>query len=67
MKLRIEYIDEDTGIRIVVKNVVDVVYYHNSDIHDEDEFEILTGHVFNGDDVELHLTRAFYKLAGELM
>ena len=67
MKLKLTYIDEETVMRIVVKNKRDEVYYHNSDIHDPKEFERLTGQVFNGDDIERNLIDAFYKLAGQLI
>jgi hypothetical protein len=66
MKLKIEHIDEDTGIKTVIKNKNDEVYYHNSDVHDEDEFENLTGQVFNGSEIERDLINEFYKLAGKL-
>ena len=66
MKLKLEHINEDTGIKVVVKNKGDEVYYHNSDIHDPREFEKLTGKVFRGDDIERELINAFYKLAGQL-
>ena len=66
MKLKLTYIDEETGVKVVVKNKGNEVYYHISDIHDPKEFERLTGQVFNGDDIERNLIDAFYKLAEQL-
>ena len=66
MKLKLEHIDEETGIKIIVKNKGDEVYFHNSDCHDPKEFEKLTGQVFNADDIERDLIDAFYRLAGQL-
>ena len=67
MKLKLEHINEETGVKVVVKNKDDEVYYHNSDIHDPKEFERLTGQVLNGDDIERDLINAFYTLAGQLI
>ena len=66
MKLRLEYIDEETGVKVIVKNKGDIVYYHTSDVHDPREFQSLTGLMFRGTDIERNLINAFYKLAGEL-
>lgn len=66
MQLKLEYINEETGVKVVVKNKGDEVYYHNSDVHDPKEFERLTARVFNGDDIERDLINEFYKLAGKL-
>ena len=34
MKLKFEFIDEDTGQRIVIKNKDNKFFFHNSDVHD---------------------------------
>lgn len=66
MKLKLKHIDEKKGIKIIVKNKGNEVYYHNSDIHDPKEFEKLTEQIFNNDDIERDLINTFYKLAGQL-
>lgn len=66
MKIKIEHINEETGVKVVVKNKGDEVYYHNSDIHDPKEFEKLSGQVFNGDNIERYLINKFYELANNL-
>lgn len=67
MKLRFEFIDEDTGQKIVIKNKDNKVFYHNSDVHDSKEFEELTGKIMQFDTVERELVNAFYKLAGDIL
>lgn len=66
MKLRIEFIDEDTGNKIVVKNKGTKVFYQNSDVHDSGEFQELTGKVMKLESNEREIINTFYKLAGVL-
>ncbi|MGB4985616.1 MAG: hypothetical protein WBO70_07575 [Erysipelotrichaceae bacterium] len=64
MILKIEFINEDTGNKFVVKNKGIVVMYHDSEIHDKSEYEALTGRVMILDPNEREVINAFYKLAG---
>lgn len=64
MKLKIEFIDENTGQKIVVKNKGTRVMYQNSEIHDAGEYEELTGKVLRLETNEREIVNAFYKLAG---
>jgi len=66
MKLKIEYIDENTGQKIVVKNKSDKVTYHNSDVHDAGEYEELTGKILSLPTFERTIINTFYTLAGEI-
>lgn len=66
MKLKIEFIDENTGQKIVVKNKGEKVFYQNSDIHDSREFEQLTGKVMKLESNEREIVNTFYKLAGSV-
>lgn len=63
MKLKIEFIDENTGQKIVVKNKGTKVMYHNSDVHDTGEYEELTGKVLKLESNEKEIVNTFYKLA----
>lgn len=66
MKLKIEYIDEDSGQKIVVKNKGTKVFLHNSDTHDSREYEELTGQVSKLEGAEKEIVDTFYKLAGAI-
>ena len=66
MKLKIQFIDETTGQKIIVKNKGSKVAYHDSEIHDEGEFETLTGQVNKLKGSEKLLIDTFYKLAGSI-
>ena len=66
MKLQLQYTDEDTGARIIVKNKGNEVFYHNSEVHDPKEFQCLTGRVFKLSDRERFLINSFYELAGKI-
>jgi hypothetical protein len=66
MKLKIEFIDENTGQKISVKNKGSKVVYHDSEIHDPGEFETLTGKVAKLEPREKEIVDAFYKLAGNI-
>lgn len=66
MKLKIEFIDEKTGQRIVVKNKGNKVMFHSSDIHDSGGFEELTGKVMSLEPQEKEIINTFYKLAGSI-
>jgi hypothetical protein len=66
MKLKIEYINENTGQKIVVKNKNNKVYYQNSEVHDSGEFEELTGKVLKLEPNEREIINTFYKLIGNL-
>ncbi|MCK9417708.1 hypothetical protein M0Q97_13780 [Candidatus Dojkabacteria bacterium] len=66
MKLKIEFIDENTGQKIVIKNKNSKVMYHNSDVHDSGEFEELTGKVMKFEPNEKELVNTSYKLAGSV-
>lgn len=66
MKLKIEFIDENTGQKIVVKNKETKVIYHNSDVHDAGEYEELTGRVLKLEPNEREIVNTFYKLAGSV-
>jgi hypothetical protein len=63
MKLKLTYINEETGVKFVIKNKGPLVYYQNSDVHDPKEFEPLTGQLFNGNQIERDLIETFYGLA----
>ena len=64
MKLKIEFIDENTGQKIVVKNKDTKVMYHNSEVHDPGEYEELSGRVMlNLEPIERKILNTFYKLA----
>lgn len=67
MKLKIEFIDEDTDRVFIVKNKHDAVFYHDSNIHDPSEFQKLTDSVkrFNKDQHEV--INMFYSLSSKLM
>ena len=67
MKLKFEFIDEDTGQKIVIKNKDNKVFYHNSDVHDSKEYEELTGKIVEFDTVEREMIDTFYKLAGNIL
>jgi len=43
MKLKIEYINEETSEKLILKNKGNNVFYNSSRIHDNNEFEKLTG------------------------
>lgn len=64
MKLKMEFINEDTGKKFVVKNKGTVVMYHDSEIHDKSEYEELTGRVMRLEPNEREVVNTFYKLAG---
>lgn len=63
MKLKIDYIDENTGQRFIIKNKHLRVYYHDSNVHDSNEFEELTGKVLKLDEPIRSLVSEFYKLS----
>ena len=65
-KLKFQYINEETGEKLVVKNIGSKVYYHSSQIHDPKEFEELSGKVLKLNKQERSIIDTFYKLAGEL-
>ena len=67
MKLRIEYIDEDSGEKIIVKNKGNKVLFHSSEIHVPMEFEDLTDRVFKFEPNEKKIIDAFYDLASNLI
>ena len=66
MKLKIEYINEETNEKLIVKNKRDKVFYHSSEEHNANEFEQLTGKVLRLGKEERNIIDVFYKLAGEL-
>ena len=66
MKLKFEFIDENTGQKIVVKNKDAKVMYHNSDVHDASEYEELTGKVLRLEPNEREIVNTFYKLASSV-
>ena len=66
MKLKIEFIDENSGQKIVVKNKDTKVMYHNSEVHDSGEYEELTGKVMRLNPNEREIVNTFYKLAGSV-
>jgi len=66
MKLKFEFIDENTGQKIVVKNKDAKVMYHNSDVHDAGEYEELTGKVLRLEPNEREIVNTFYKLASSV-
>ncbi len=66
MRLVIQHIDEDTGRKFVVKNKGTKVSVHDSDVHDDGEFEELTGRVFNLEPEHRTIVNVFYQLAGNL-
>lgn len=66
MKLKIEFIDETTGQKIVIKNKDSKVLYHNSEIHDSGEYEEMTGKVLKLEPNEREIVNTFYKLAGRV-
>jgi hypothetical protein len=66
MKLKIEFIDENTSQKIVVKNKGSKVFYQNSNVHDSGEFEELSGRVMSLEPNEKEIVNAFYKLSGSL-
>lgn len=66
MKLKIEFINEDTSQKIIVKNKGNKVFYHDSDIHDEREYEELTGKVLKLDFSIRKIIESFYNLSSSL-
>lgn len=66
MKLKIEFINENTGQKIVVKNKHTKVMYHNSEVHDSGEYEELTGKVMRLEPNEREIVNTFYKLASSV-
>jgi hypothetical protein len=66
MKLKIEFIDENTGQKIVVKNKGTKVMYYNSDDTDVFEYKELTDMSCKLDKHEKDIFDTFYKLAGSL-
>jgi hypothetical protein len=66
MKLKLDFIDEETNERLIVKNKGTKVFYHSSEIHDPNEFEELTGKVLKLNEQHRSIINTFYKLAGEL-
>lgn len=66
MKLKIKFIDENTGQIIIVKNKETKVLYHNSNIHDHNEFEIISGQVMKLEPNEKEIINTFYKLSSKL-
>jgi hypothetical protein len=66
MKLKIEFVDQNTGQKIVVKNKETKVMYHNSNVHDAGEYEELTGKVMKLETNESEIVNTFYKLAGSV-
>ena len=66
MKLKIEYINEETNEKFVLKNRNDKVFYHDSKIHDPKEYEELSGKVIKLSKEKRLLVNHFYNLAGEL-
>lgn len=69
MKLKFQYINEETGEKLILKNEGSKVFYHSSEIHDPKEFEELTGKVlkFKLGEPEKLLIDSFYELAGKLI
>lgn len=67
MKLKFEFINEDTGQKVVVKNKDTSVFYHDSDIHDTNEYEELTGKVLSLSKEQREIINTFYKLSGILL
>jgi len=66
MKIRLEYIDEESGEILILKNKESKVFYHDSKIHDSGKFEELSGLVKKFNKKEKEVVRAFYELAGIL-
>jgi len=66
MKLKIEYLNEDTGEKLIVKNDGEKVFYHYSEFHDPKEFGQLTGAIIKIGARERLIINAFYKLASEI-
>lgn len=67
MKLKFEFIDEDTDQKIVIKNKGNKVFYHDSDVHDTGEYEELTGKIMKFDAIEKEMVNTFYKLADNIL
>lgn len=66
MKLKIEFIDESTGRKIVIKSKGTKVMYHDSEVHDSGEYEEMTGKVMKLESTEREIVNTFYKLAGTI-
>ena len=67
MKLKIEYINEDTSEKLILKNRDGKVYYHSSRTHDPREFQPLSGLVLKLPEDEREVVRYYYELAGRLV
>jgi hypothetical protein len=65
MNLELKYETED--FTMIVRNVNTEVEFHHSEIHDCDEFELLTGKTFRFDGVEKKVIDKFYELGGLLL
>lgn len=66
MKLKIEYINEETNQKIIVKNKGSKVVYHNSETHNSNEYEELTDRIVKLEKDEREVVNAFYQLCGNL-
>lgn len=66
MKLKFEFIDENTGKKIIVKNKDTKVMYHNSEVHNSGEYEELTDKIMKLEPNEREIVNTFYKLAGSV-
>lgn len=64
MKLQIHFINEETGQEILVKNMGSQVLYHDSDIHEVDEWARLTAKTLEALPTGREIVNAFYELAG---
>lgn len=67
MELLIQHTDEDTGRKFVVKNKDTKVFIHDSEIHDDEEFEELTGRVMKLEPEHSKIVNVFYQLCGNLL
>jgi hypothetical protein len=64
MKLQIQFLNEETGQKILVKNKGSQVLYHDSDIHEVDEWVRLTVKILEIHPNGRELVNTFYELGG---
>jgi hypothetical protein len=65
MNLRIEFFNEETAQTIIVKNKGSQVLYHDSDIHEIDEYVELAVKSLELQPTGRELVNAFYELTGD--
>jgi len=64
MKLQIQFLNEETGQKILVKNRGSQVLYHDSDIHEPHDWVELTVKILEIQPNGRELVNAFNELAG---